>query len=269
VLLYLMPIACLMVLSASNYELGAIDVQWVGWENFSKALNDPVFLRSLRNTLLYIAIVIPSSVLLGLAAALLVHGRKRSRGFYEVAYFLPVTATLIAMATVWQFLLHPKLGPVNHLLQLLGFSAQAFISDPAWVMPTLALIGVWQLLGFNMVLFLAGLSAIPADLYDAAAVDGADSFWDRFLCVTWPQLGPTTLFVTVTTCITAFKVFDTVATLTQGRSESEVLLYAIYLEGFHYFKMGYASALTLVFLLFILVLSALQMRHFDRKVHYA
>jgi multiple sugar transport system permease protein len=120
-----------------------------------------------------------------------------------------------------------------------------------------------------MVLFLAGLSAIPADLYDAAAVDGADSFWDRFLCVTWPQLGPTTLFVTVTTCITAFKVFDTVATLTQGRSESEVLLYAIYLEGFHYFKMGYASALTLVFLLFILVLSALQMRHFDRKVHYA
>lgn len=268
-LLYVLPIACLVILSATDYELGAIDYKWLGTENFKKAMSDAVFVRSLSNTLTYTGIVIPSSVLLGLGAALLVHGRRRSRGFYEVAYFLPVTATMIAMATVWQFLLHPKLGPVNALLVKLGLPAQAFLSDPHWVIPTLALMGVWQLLGFNMILFLAGLSNIPRDLYDAAAIDGADSAWDRFLTVTWPQLAPTTLFVTVTTCITAFKVFDTVAALTQGKSESEVLLYAIYLEGFHYFKMGYASALTVVFLVFIVILAVFQLRHFDRRIHYA
>jgi multiple sugar transport system permease protein len=269
IVLYALPILGLVALSTTDYELGATSVHWVGFQNFFKASNDAVFLRSMKNTLLYVGMVIPLSVTLGLVMALLVHTRRRSRGFYEVAYFLPVTATLIAMATVWQFLLHPKLGPVNTLLQLLGVAPQAFISEPGLVMPTLAFIGVWQLLGFNMVLFLAGLSNIPSDLYDAAAIDGADSAWDKFWVVTWPQLAPTTLFVTVTTSITAFKVFETVAALTQGRSGSEVLLYAIYLEGFQFFKMGYASALTMVFLVIILVLALVQMRLLDRKVHYA
>jgi multiple sugar transport system permease protein len=211
--------------------------------------------------------VIPTSVVLGLVIALLVHCRRATRSFYEVVYFLPVTSTLIAIATVWQFLLHPKLCPVNQLLQQLGFSSQAFITDPAWIIPTLSMIGAWQMVGFNMILFLAGLSNIPREFYDAGAVDGADGWLDRFTQITWPQLGPTTLFVVIT-CISAFKVFDTAATLTQGRGESEVLLYAIYLEGFQYFKMGYASALTLVFLAFILVCAVCQLQHWDRKVHY-
>ena len=269
ILLYVVPIICLVLLSFTNYELGALDMRWIGWDNFARITHDAVFLRSMKNTLIYVALVIPTSVVLGLGIALLIHARRATRSFYEVIYFLPVTSTLIAMATVWQFLLHPKLGPVNHLLQQLGLSSQAFITDPGWVIPTLAMIGAWQLVGFNMILFLAGLSNIPRELYDAAAVDGAHGWLDRFTRITWPQLGPTTLFVVITTCISAFKVFDTVATLTQGRGESEVLLYAIYLEGFQYFKMGYASALTLVFLAFILVLSVWQLRHWDRKVHYA
>ena len=269
ILLYAMPIICLVLLSLTNYELGALEARWVGWDNFTRITQDAVFLRSIRNTLLYVALVIPTSVLLGLVFALLIHDRRATRSFYEVVYFLPVTSTLIAMATVWQFLLHPKLGPVNQLLQQLGFSSQAFISDPVWIIPTLSMIGAWQMVGFNMILFLAGLSNIPRELYDAAAVDGANGWLDRFTRITWPQLGPTTLFVVITTCISAFKVFDTVATLTQGRGESEVLLYAIYLEGFQYFKMGYASALTLVFLAFILLCAVWQLRHWDRKVHYA
>jgi multiple sugar transport system permease protein len=186
-----------------------------------------------------------------------------------VIYFLPVTSTLIAMATVFQFLLHPKLGPINHLLTAIGIQAISFISDPQWVIPTLSMIGLWQLVGFNMILFLAGLSSIPEELYEAAALDGANGPIDRFIRITWPMLGPTTLFVMVTSCITAFKVFDTVATLTQGKSGSEVLLYALYLEGFQYFKMGYAAALTLVFLFFILILSIVQSRLIEKKVHYA
>jgi len=127
-----------------------------------------------------------------------------------------------------------------------------------------------QLVGFNMVLFLAGLSAIPRDLYEAAEIDGCRSGIDRFLTITWPLLGPTTMFVIVTTSITAFKVFDTVAVMTRGgpMGASEVLLYAIYLEGYQYFHMGYAAALTLIFLAFVLLFSILQTFVLDRRVHY-
>lgn len=268
VVLILAPLACLIVLSLTDYEIGAVSIRWLGLGNFEKALGDPVFRRAIGNTLLYAALVLPGGVFLGLFAAVLVHGRRRSRGFYEVAYFLPVTATLIAMAAVWQFLLHPKLGPVNGMLKALGFAERAFISEPDLLIPTLAVIGLWNLIGFNMVLFLAGLSAIPRDLYDAAEVDGAGGSVTRFLTVTWPQLAPTTMFVAVTTSITAFKVFDTVAALTRGRDGSEVLLYAIYLEGFQYFKMGYSAALTVIFLGFMLIFSVFQAFQLDRKVHY-
>lgn len=268
VVLIVVPVALLIGLSFSDYEIGAVTVKWVGLANFERALADPVFRRAIGNTMLYVAIVLPGGVILGLLIALLVHSRSRSRGFYEVVYFLPVTTTLIAMAAVWQFLLHPRLGPINAALKALGIFEKAFISDPDLLIPTLAAIGLWQLIGFNMVLFLAGLSAIPRDLYDAAAVDGASGPVNRFLTVTWPMLAPTTMFVAVTTSITAFKVFDIVAALTQGKYGSEVLLYAIYLEGFQYFKMGYAAALTVVFLGFILLFSIAQAFQLDRRVHY-
>ncbi|HKU87411.1 MAG TPA: sugar ABC transporter permease [Casimicrobiaceae bacterium] len=266
----LVPLAALLYLSFTNYELGAIDTRFLGLDNFHKALGDPVFRRSLGNTFAYVAMVIPGAVGLGLLIAVLLHRRKRTRSIYEVIYFLPVTSTLIAMATVWQFILHPALGPVNGALRALGFGEIAFLSEPAYVLPTLAAIGIWQLVGFNMVLFLAGLSAIPRDLYEAAEIDGCRSGIDRFLTITWPLLGPTTMFVIVTTSITAFKVFDTVAVMTRGgpMGASEVLLYAIYLEGYQYFHMGYAAALTLIFLAFVLLFSIFQTFVLDRRVHY-
>jgi multiple sugar transport system permease protein len=269
-LIDIIPLAVLLYLSFTDYKLGALDTHFLGLDNFSKALADPVFRRSITNTFVYVAIVLPVAVGLGLLIAVLLHGRKRTRSFYEVVYFLPVTSTLIAMATVWQFLLHPSLGPINGMLRALGFHEIAFLSEPAYVLPTLAAIGIWHLVGFNMVLFLAGLSAIPRDLYEAAEIDGCRSGLDRFLTITWPLLGPTTMFVIVTTSITAFKVFDTVAVMTRGgpMGSSEVLLYAIYLEGYQYFHMGYAAALTLVFLVFVLLFSILQTFVLDRRVHY-
>lgn len=266
--LVVVPVGLLLLMSFTDFEIGAVKTRWLGWDNFARAMSDPVFRRSITNTLLYVGIVLPLGVLLSLLIAILVHARVRTRGFYEVVYFLPVTTTLIAMTAVWQFLLHPRLGPVNAMLRALGLAEQPFISDPHLIIPTLAAIGLWQLIGFNMVLFLAGLSAIPRDLYDASAVDGAGGPIDRFLTVTWPMLAPTTMFVAVTTSITAFKVFDTVAALTQGKHGSEVVLYAIYLEGFQYFKMGYAAALTVIFLAVMLLFSLLQAFHLDRRVHY-
>lgn len=266
----LAPLAVLLGLSVTDYEFGAVEMRAVGAANFTKAMADPVFRRAFWNTLLYVAIVLPGAVGLGLLVAVLVHARRRSRGFYEVVYFLPVTSTLIAMATVWQFLLHPRLGPVNAVLRFLGFEEIAFLSEPHLALPTLAVVGIWQLLGFNMVLFLAGLTAIPKDLYEAAEIDGCTGALDRFLTITWPLLTPTTMFVVVTTSITAFKVFDTVAVMTRGgpMGSSEVLLYTVYLEGFQYFHMGYAAALTVVFLAFILVFSGIQSVVLERRTHY-
>ncbi|HEV7329053.1 MAG TPA: sugar ABC transporter permease [Bosea sp. (in: a-proteobacteria)] len=266
----LVPLAVLVVLSLTNYEFGGVDLDFVGLANFQKALADPIIRRSLLNTLIYVAIMVPGGVFGALLIAILIHRRTRSRSLYEVIYFLPVTSTLIAMATVWQFLLHPSLGPINGLLKWLGFAPVAFLSEPSTALATLAVIGIWQILGFNMILFLAGLTAIPRDLYEAADIDGCSSGVDRFLTITWPLLGPTTMFVVITTMITAFKIFDTVAVMTRGGpvGSTEVLLYNIYLEGFQYFHTGYAAALTFIFLAFILVFSAVQTFALDKKVHY-
>lgn len=270
VLTILAPLAVLVVLSLTNYEFGGVDLDFVGLANFQKALADPIIRRSLLNTLIYVAIMVPGGVFGALLIAILIHRRTRSRSLYEVIYFLPVTSTLIAMATVWQFLLHPSLGPVNGLLKWLGFGPIAFLSEPSTALATLAVIGIWQILGFNMILFLAGLTAIPRDLYEAADIDGCSGGIDRFLTITWPLLGPTTMFVVITTMITAFKIFDTVAVMTRGGpvGSTEVLLYNIYLEGFQYFHTGYAAALTFIFLAFILVFSAVQTFALDKKVHY-
>jgi len=188
----------------------------------------------------------------------------------RAVYFLPVAATLVAMAIAWQMLLHPSIGLVNTLLSRAGLPGQDWLSDRSLVLYTLAAIGVWQTVGYNMVLFLAGLAAIPPHLYDAAEVDGATRGWERFWTVTWPMLGPTTLFVAVITATTSFRVFETVATLTRGGPAfaSDTLVYALYREGFVYFKAGYASAITVVFFAFTLVLTLAQFRLLERRVHY-
>lgn len=269
-LLIIVPLGVLAFLSFTDYTLGAVDIRFVGLGNFAAVLKDDVFQRALINTLVYVAIVLPGSVILSLWVAVLVHRRKKTRSFYEIIYFMPVTTTFIAMATVWQFVLHPTLGPISAILRQFGIGGVAFLSNPSLALPTLAVIGIWQLIGFNMILFLAGLSTIPQDLYDAAEIDGCGGEIDKFLTITWPLLGPTTMFVIVTSSITAFKVFDTVAVLTHGGpiDSTNVLLYDIYLEGFQYFHMAYAAVLIFIFLAFILVFSVLQTVLIDRKVHY-
>jgi len=167
-------------------------------------------------------------------------------------------------------MLHPSLGSVNWFLAQLGVRGPDWLSDGDTVLLTLCAIGIWETLGFNMVLFLAGLKSIPRDLYAAADVDGCHRGWDRFVTVTWPLLGPTTMFVTVITAIRSFRVFESVAVMTQGGpgNASQVLLYTMYLEGFHFFRSGYAAAITVVFLAFVLMLTLIQVRVIDRRVHY-
>lgn len=269
-----LPVAVVAVLSFTDYSFGARTFNWIGLENFARLFGSPLGHKAIINTLIYVAIVIPASVLLGLLVAIGLYGMTRwSPGLSKLlraVYFLPVAATLVAMSVAWQMVLHPSLGLVNGALSVFGVDGPNWLSDRGLVLYTLSIIGIWQTVGYNMVLFVAGLAAIPAELYDAAEVDGAGAGWSRFWTVTWPMLGPTTLFVLVITASGAFRVFETVATLTDGGPAfaSDTMVYALYREGFVYFKAGYASAITVVFFAILLVLTVAQFRIVEKRVHY-
>ena len=269
--LMIAPILVVFGLSFTDYSLGAMQISFIGLRNYLQIASDGRALAAVGHTLIYVAITVPLAVLLGLFLALTIQGRRRLRHIYEVLFFLPATSTFVAMALVWQFLLHGRIGPINDWLAWIGLGRIDFLTDPATALPTLAVIGAWQMVGQTTILFLAGLSSVPPDLYDAASLDGMDAGWDRFLRITFPMLGPTTLFVVVTTTITAFQAFDAVAALTQGgpAGSTETLLYKIYLEAYQYTNMGYAASLSVLFLTFIAALSMFQIFVAEKKVHYS
>lgn len=269
-LLLIGPVVMVIVISFTDYALGEPTWKWVGFQNYEEMFDDRKFWTSLRNTLVYVAIVVPASVGLGLGAAILIEGSRLWKSFYRAIYFLPVMSTLVAMAIVWSIVMNPDFGLLNWVLKQVGVGRINWLNDADTALLSICIISIWQAVGFNMVLFLAGLSSIPKDLYDAADLDGASSFWDRFRTVTLPMLGPVMLFVLVITTIRSFQVFDTVHVLTKGGPNyaSEVLIYSVYREGFINFLAAYASAITVVFLVFILILTLIKVRFVERKVHY-
>jgi len=269
--LVILPTLAVLGLSITDYQLGDDGLAYIGFDNYRDLWSDAGFRTSVSNTVRYAALVTPASVILGLGLALLVEAETRGRAVFRTLFFLPVVSLVVAMATVWQYLLHPTIGPVDALLRMAGLPAPNWLGSSDTVLLSLALIGIWQSVGYNMVLFLAGLTAIPRDLYAAAEVDGAKGALQRFRLVTWPLLGPTTLFVTTISTINAVKVFETVQTLTEGgpNKASEVLLFTIYREGFVYLRVGYASAMTVVFLVLLVGLMLVQYRAMDRRTHYA
>ena len=232
--LLLIPTACVLAVSQTDMELGGPPLRWVGLTNYAELLDDPSFRIAARNTAIYLGAVLPVSVALGLAVALLIEAGTRGRALFRAVFFLPVVSLLVAMATAWEYLLHPTIGPVNQVLRLFGIGPINWLGSSDWVLTSLCAIGVWENLGYVVVLFMAGLQAIPAELRAAAETDGARRAWDRFWLVTWPLLGPTTLFVVTITAIRCLRVFDTVAALTKGgpNKASEVLLHLMYREGF-------------------------------------
>ena len=268
--LLVLPTLAVLVLSVTDAELGASDINFLGLDAYADLLADRTFRGAMRNTAVYVLLVAPVSVLLGLGLAMLIEAEAGGRAFFRSVYFLPVVSLVVAMASVWQYLMHPSFGPINLVLRLFGFAGVNWLGSSDNVLAALAIIGIWQAVGFNMVLFLAGLTAIDRTLYAAAEMDGVRSAWERFRVVTWPMLGPTTLFVATISVINAVKVFETVATLTQGgpAKASETLLWVIYQEGFVYLHVGTASAMAVVFIAVLLVLLVIQTRVLDKQVHY-
>lgn len=283
-----LPIILAFILSFTDYSLGNSGFSWVGFENYEKLFSRTTYKKMFTATFTYVAVVVPLSVLLGLGAALLINSVTRFGDLYKTIYFLPVMAALLAMAIVWEFTLHPTIGLINRTLQLgCGTPLENFDffyagcegSFPLWLTDrdtaiwVVAFIGVWQGFGFNMVLYLAGLTTVPREHYQAALMDGASSAWDRFRLVTWPALGPTTVFVVTITCIRSFQVFDTVeAFYPRGGGPSKsvyVMMFAIYEKAIQQNLIGIGAAITVLFLGLVMLLTLLQRWLVERRVHYS
>ncbi|QRM32528.1 sugar ABC transporter permease (plasmid) [Microvirga sp. VF16] len=268
--LFFLPVFAVVGIALTDWQFGARTLSFVGLANFHEVFADAGFRASFLNTILYVALVVPGTIVLGLVIALLIESGQSCRAFYRAIHFLPFMATLTAMAIAWEALLHPTIGLVNQTLAGLGIPSANWLRDEGTVLPVLAVIGIWQNLGYAMVLFLAGLKAIPQDLYDAADIDGADRWLDRLTTVTLPMLGPVSMFVFIVVALRAFETFDTVQILTQGGPghASEMLLFTLYRESFEYLRTGYGAAVAVVFLVIVVALTLIQARVMDKKVHY-
>ena len=265
-LFFVVPVASALVLSLTDFDLYGLaswtHVRFVGLENYRRLFADPRFWTALGNTLFFVLVGGPLQVAVALAAALLVNARLvRFKAVFRTLLFLPVVTTLVAVAVVWRYLYHPRYGLLNWALAWVGVEPIDWLGDPRWAMPSLVLLATWKNFGFNMVIFLAGLQAIPERLYEAARLDGA-SAWRQLRLVTLPMLAPTFLFVAVITMIGYFQLFAEPYVMTQGgpadRTLSVMLL--TYEQGFRYWNLGYAAAMSFVLFAVILLFTAVQVR---------
>ena len=257
---FALPVLAGLALSLTDFDLYALadlrNLRFAGLENYARLARDPGFWRAFANTLGFVVVGGPLSVGASLGAALLLCARSaRAQAFFRTVYFLPVVTTLVAVAVVWRFLYHPRLGLLNRALAALGLPGQDWLGDPALAMPALIALAVWKNFGFNMVIFVAGLQSIPERLYEAARLDGA-SRWQQLRHVTLPSLGPTLAFVALMTLVGHFQLFAEPYVMTQGgpgdSTRSIVLL--LYEQGFRWWSLGEAAAIAVV--LFAIVVGA-------------
>jgi len=252
-----LPVVAAFALSLTDFDIYALadlhNLRFVGLGNYIGLLQNPLFWQALGNTFYFVGVGVPLSIAVSLAAALLLHSKLGwFKPFFRTAFFAPVVTTVVAVAVIWKYLFHTQYGLVNWALSYFHVDPVDWLGDPHWAMPTIILFAVWKNFGYNMIIFLAGLQAIPEDLYEAARIDGA-SRWRQFLHVTLPMLGPTLLLVGILTLAGYFQLFAEPYVMTQGGPlQSTVsVLYLMYEEGFKWWNLGNASAVA--FLLFVLM----------------
>jgi multiple sugar transport system permease protein len=245
---------------------------FTGWANYARALGDPIFWQAFGNVLLYTLGTVPAQMVLGLAVALLLNRKLAARGFFRVLYYLPVISSWVVVSFVFEYLFSAQgglvdwlFGDVVHLIP----DTQNWLGSTTLALPMLMILGVWKGIGWNMVIFLAGLQSIPVELYEAAQVDGATG-WARFRFITLPLLRPVVTFVTVMLVIGAFGAFIPMFILTQGGPlhSTETLLTYGYSNAFSTFDFGYGAAITYLFAAFVFIISIAQIRLLRRKVEY-
>lgn len=263
---FVLPVVAALALSFTDFDLYALGdparLRFIGFGNYRRLLGDAEFWTALKNTLYFVIVGGPLSVLVSLAAALLVNHRLTPfKGLFRSLLFLPVVTTLVAVAVVWRYLYQPRYGMLNRLLEIFGIGPIDWLGDPDWAMPAIILMAVWKNFGFNMIVFVAGLQSIPESLYEAAAIDGAGAR-QQFRYITLPLLAPTFLFVGVVTLIGHFQLFAEPYVMTQGGPANSTLSIALlmYQQGFRWWNLGYASAIAFVLFGIVLAATVLQAR---------
>ena len=241
-------------------------VNVVGLDNFAKAFQDPLFLRSAANTAYFVLVGVPLTLVLALAAAVaLDRGITRLRAVFRLGFYLPVITSIVAVAVVWRFLLQDEYGLINTVLGWVGIDGPNWLGDPDWSMPALILMAAWRNFGTAMIIFLAGLQAVPWSLHEAAAIDGAGA-WKRFRHITLPLLRPTILFVSVTTGIGYLQFFEEPYVMTSGGPLNSTLSMSMYTyRQFGFGNYGYAASVSYIIFVVIAVVTAIQFRLLREK----
>ena len=263
---FVVPVSAALLMSFTDFDIYALadlgNLRFIGLDNYARLLHTPLFWHALGNTLYFVLLGVPLSITISLGAALLLNSPlARFKGFYRTALFAPVVTTLVAVAVVWRYLLHTRYGLINHALTAIGTTPVDWLGDPFWAMPAIVLLSVWKNFGYNMIILLAGLQAIPKDLYEAARIEGA-SAWQQLRYVTLPALAPMLLMVSILTMAGHFQIFAEPYVMTQGgpAQRTVTVLYFMYDEGFKWWSLGSASAVAFVLFAFMFAFTLLQLR---------
>lgn len=266
-LFYLGPMIASFLFSFTDYDMLST-ASWVGLDNYQALINDSIFWKSLRVTLVYSAVSVPVVLVLALALAMLLNQKMRGMTFFRTVYYLPTVMSGVAVATLWRWIFNDQFGILNLLLEKVGIVGPPWLSSETWALPALIITSFWTV-GGTMIIFLAGLQGIPADLYEAAQIDGAGQ-WSRFRNITWPLISHVTFFNLVLGIINALQVFSEAFVLTGGGPNNSTLLLSVYLyrNAFQYLKMGYASAIAWIMFMIVLLLTLFVFKSAPTWVHY-
>ncbi|MGM0568986.1 MAG: carbohydrate ABC transporter permease [Elusimicrobiota bacterium] len=260
------PILFLFALSFFKWDMLSGNYSFAGLENYLQMFRDPRFINAARNTLIYVAGVIPVGMGLALFIAVLVNNKMKAFAAYRTSIFIPVIVSLAAGGVIWLWLYDYRSGIINYILTQTGISRINWLGNPDTALLSVIIVTLWQRIGYNMVIFFAGLQVIPKHLYEAAKVDGAKSF-SQFRYVTWPNLLPTTSFVLVINLIFAFRDFDQIYVMTRGgpMRATTTLVYHIYETAFAEFNAGMAASATMVLFVAVLIITYLYLNFLGEK----
>lgn len=269
----LFPVIFTFVLSFTewNFLEGLEGAKFIGVNNYVNLVDDPWFTDSMINTIIYTAVTVPVTMALGLFFALLLDRQVYLPVLPRIMLFIPYITSPVAIAAIWMTLFSPNWGPINvFLYDVFGIeNPPTWFASSDWALPALMVVTIWKGIGYNALIYLAGLQSIPEDLYEVAAIDGA-GWWRRFISITLPLLSPTTFFLGITGVMTSFRVFELVAVITQGGpgTSTTVIAYSIYRAGFSFYRMGYASAMAVIMLIIVMIFTFIQWRIQQRQTQF-
>jgi multiple sugar transport system permease protein len=261
------PLIFAVILSLSHWD-GFGTRSWAGLSNFTAVLTDPQLRTSAKNTVWYTVVSVPATMVSAFAVAYMMQ-KVKHRSFYRTFYFAPVVTSTVAVAAIWLWLFNPEISPLNSLLRRVGLPAPDWLQDARFVIPAFALVGIWQGLGYQVVIMLAGLENVPRTLLEAADIDGA-SEWQKMRRITIPLLSPTILFLSITSIIGSFQIFDYIYVFmgSNAPAASRTVVYEIYQKAFVEFDFGLGSAIAVLLFAALLALTGLQLLAQKRWVHY-